>query len=262
MILLLLVAVSLSLSSAQLAAAQHAALMAVWDAANCPPTDINCPRFDASSPCPADNTIAIQCIANDVVYLNWPAQGFNGTLSSAIGKLTALTRLSLEENRHTGELPSELGELTNMQWLSLQGNRFRGTIPDALKRLTALTELRLSRNNFTGTVPAPLAPGLSLRGCALEEVLATDEGNCLDNCPRATCACFLTDCSKRAVDLPGGGGSSSTPASSGGGTPTTTGPGTTGTTGPTSSGSAHSTIALLAVVALAASTCLQFLNKC
>ena len=52
-----------------------------------------------------------------------------GTLPIEIGECTALTDLSLADNRLTGTIPSELGLLENLRKLDVTWNFFSGTIP-------------------------------------------------------------------------------------------------------------------------------------
>jgi hypothetical protein len=90
-------------------ATQHASLMTVLNATGCSASCFT--RFDASAPCPPSNN-RINCTNGLVTGLSLNAAGLNGTLSPAIGTLTALTLLAVQFNSLGGTLPTELGRLT------------------------------------------------------------------------------------------------------------------------------------------------------
>ena len=90
-----------------------------------------------------------------------------GTLPQALGDLTGLTELALNENRLTGAIPTQLGNLTALTKLNLSDNRLSGNIPKELGSLTSLTVLNLSGNDhydytarkriaLTGPIPSVL----------------------------------------------------------------------------------------------------------
>ncbi len=73
-------------------------------------------------------------------------------LPPEIGKLTALTELSLDGNQLT-QLPPEIGKLTALTELWLSGNQLT-QLPPEIGKLTALTELWLDGNQLTQLPPA------------------------------------------------------------------------------------------------------------
>ncbi len=75
------------------------------------------------------------------------------TLPEALGQLTALQTLWLDNNQFT-TLPEALGQLTALQHLRLDKNQIT-TLPDALGQLTALQVLWLHNNQLT-TLPEVL----------------------------------------------------------------------------------------------------------
>ncbi|KAL9273965.1 putative LRR receptor-like serine/threonine-protein kinase [Drosera capensis] len=94
---------------------------------------------------------------NSVVGLEAPSQSLSGTLSAAIGNLTNLREVLLQNNNISGKLPMEIGLLSKLQTLDLSDNLFEGSIPDSLGRLSSLQYLRLNNNSLTGAFPGSLA---------------------------------------------------------------------------------------------------------
>jgi Leucine-rich repeat (LRR) protein len=76
-----------------------------------------------------------------------------GSISSDIGKLTALEVFSIYYNFLQGSIPSEISELTALTELSFNINKLAGSIPSAIGGLTGLTVLQLGGNQLTGSVP-------------------------------------------------------------------------------------------------------------
>lgn len=97
----------------------------------CPIGARNCPRFNVTEPCPPDPRtgidVVLNCNASHVLHLNFAEQPLNGILTSAIGRLTALTRLDIYNNRN-----------------------LRGRIPDTIRRLSKLTFLCVKPQQFLG----------------------------------------------------------------------------------------------------------------
>lgn len=99
---------------AQLEAAQHSALMTLFQDLNCPPS--LCPRFSAAAPCP--ETTVLTCDGNSLTRLSLRDVQLNGTLTATIGALTALRTLSIFDNPALkGQLHTTLGRLTFLQFL-------------------------------------------------------------------------------------------------------------------------------------------------
>ncbi|CAB9514072.1 Fibronectin leucine rich transmembrane protein [Seminavis robusta] len=89
--------------------------------------------------------------------LRLETNAFSGTLSTEIGKLTALEKFSFSGNHNLkGHLPTELGFLTLLKELDLVRNSLSGQLPTELGLATALSILRLSHNPWTGRLPSEL----------------------------------------------------------------------------------------------------------
>jgi Leucine-rich repeat (LRR) protein len=76
----------------------------------------------------------------DVTGIDLTEQSLQGTISSEIGKLTALTSLFLDGNRLFGTIPTHVGNLKALQAIYLSNNQLEGTIPSEISKLE---ELRL-----------------------------------------------------------------------------------------------------------------------
>ena len=100
-----------------------------------------------------------------VVALNLTnAQLINGGfLSPAIGNLSFLENLTLQDTGLIGSIPGELGKLSELKVLDLGGNNFTGSIPKALANCTNLTLLNVSYNHLTGSIPPELGRLRQLR---------------------------------------------------------------------------------------------------
>lgn len=80
---------------------------------------------------------------------------------AALGQLTALERLLLQDNELAGPLfnasapsnASSLGNLTNLQVLDLHDNHLTGAVPESFGRLSSLRSIRLSFNDLTSWEP-------------------------------------------------------------------------------------------------------------
>ncbi|KAK7329887.1 hypothetical protein VNO77_24068 [Canavalia gladiata] len=92
-----------------------------------------------------------------VIGLGAPSQSLSGTLSAAIGNLTNLRQVLLQNNNISGKIPPELGTLPRLQTLDLSNNRFSGMIPASLSQLNSLQYLRLNNNSLSGPFPVSLA---------------------------------------------------------------------------------------------------------
>ncbi|KAK2451594.1 protein NSP-INTERACTING KINASE [Trifolium repens] len=93
-----------------------------------------------------------------VIALVAPSQNLSGTLSSAIGNLTNLKQVLLQNSNISGKIPPQLGNLHKLQTLDLSNNRFSGFIPSSLSQLNSLLQyLRLNNNRLSGPFPVTLA---------------------------------------------------------------------------------------------------------
>ncbi|XP_023001183.1 probable LRR receptor-like serine/threonine-protein kinase At2g23950 isoform X2 [Cucurbita maxima] len=94
---------------------------------------------------------------NLVVGLGAPSQSLSGTLSGAIGNLTNLRQVLLQNNNISGQIPIELGALPLLQTLDLSENHFSGPIPASFGQLNGLRYLRVNNNSLSGPFPVSLA---------------------------------------------------------------------------------------------------------
>ncbi|XP_071927849.1 protein NSP-INTERACTING KINASE 3-like isoform X2 [Coffea arabica] len=99
-----------------------------------------------------------------VSALGLPSQSLFGTLSSAIGNLSNLESVLLQNNAIYGPIPSAVGKLVKLQTLDLSNNNFDGDIPSSLGDLKNLNYLRLNNNSLSGPIPETLSKleGLTL----------------------------------------------------------------------------------------------------
>lgn len=80
-------------------------------------------------------------------------KNITGTIPEALGKLSALEYIELDDNAMTGPLPSSLYSLTTLKALDLNGNQFNGTIDDSISNLSDLMVLQMEDNSFEGPIP-------------------------------------------------------------------------------------------------------------
>ncbi|KAJ8425714.1 hypothetical protein Cgig2_009485 [Carnegiea gigantea] len=99
----------------------------------------------------------IKCIKGQVVAIHLPFKSLGGSISSKIGMLKELRRLSLHDNLIGGTIPSSLGSLPNLRGLYLFNNRLSGSIPPSLGNSSQLQSIDLSNNLLSGFVPPSLA---------------------------------------------------------------------------------------------------------
>ncbi|CAN1238376.1 Probable LRR receptor-like serine/threonine-protein kinase At3g47570 [Linum grandiflorum] len=83
-------------------------------------------------------------------FCNWP---LSGSISPAIGNLTFLRQIYLQNNSLTGQIPPEIGRLSRLDWLNLRNNSLRGKIPDEIGSLSKLKRIGLGNNSLTGSIP-------------------------------------------------------------------------------------------------------------
>jgi hypothetical protein len=93
--------------------------------------------------------------------------GLTGRLDPAIGRLSALTELSLVPGRVQGEVPSSLASCSRLRFLAVSKNLISGGIPDGFGALSSLRTLDLSFNQISGNVPPSLASLPSLTNLIL-----------------------------------------------------------------------------------------------
>ncbi|GFY82496.1 leucine-rich repeat protein kinase family protein [Actinidia rufa] len=113
--------------------------------------------------------IGVSCDTNGtrVTGLRLPGFGLYGLIpANTLGKLDALTSLSLRSNRLNGSLPSDILSLPSLRVVYLQQNNFSGGIPSSLS--PQLNFIDLSFNSFTGSIPNSIQNLISLTGLDLQ----------------------------------------------------------------------------------------------
>ncbi|KAL5231048.1 hypothetical protein ABZP36_029824 [Zizania latifolia] len=83
--------------------------------------------------------------------------GLSGRLDPALGRLSALTELSLVPGRVAGELPESLASCRNLRFLAVSKNLISGRIPDGLGGLSNLRTLDVSFNQISGAIPPSIS---------------------------------------------------------------------------------------------------------
>lgn len=97
----------------------------------------------------------INCTRNGsrVLAVRLPGVGLYGPIpANTLGKLDALTILSLRSNLLNGNIPTDILSLPSLNYLYLQHNFFSGSIPSSFP--SQLIFLDLSFNSFIGNIPA------------------------------------------------------------------------------------------------------------
>ena len=99
-----------------------------------------------------------------VTRINLAARNLKGPLPPAIGYLSELTQLDMNNNNQqiSGTLPASIGNLRKLNTLVLSRSGLTGPIPVELGNLTALTTLQMHTSNFTGSIPSNLFGKLTL----------------------------------------------------------------------------------------------------
>ncbi|KAG5248373.1 leucine-rich repeat transmembrane protein [Salix suchowensis] len=114
--------------------------------------------------------IACNTEGSRVVAVHLPGVGLYGPIpAKTLGKLDALTILSLRSNFLSGDLPADLLSLPSLHSIFLQHNNFSGHIPSSLPPQTSL--LDLSFNSFTGLIPAAIQNLTRLTSLSLQSNL-------------------------------------------------------------------------------------------
>lgn len=109
------------------------------------------------NPC---NSVGISCekrlINNSnvlrVTRVVFKSYGLKGTLSPAIGRLSELKELSLQNNKLFDRIPTEIVDSRKLEILNLQNNQFSGKVPPELSSLVRLRILDLGSNELSGNL--------------------------------------------------------------------------------------------------------------
>ncbi|PVH37888.1 hypothetical protein PAHAL_5G114000 [Panicum hallii] len=106
---------------------------------------------------PCTSWDGISCSNGRVTEVRLPSMNLQGTLSDAVGQLSALMYLDLSNNLNLGgPLTPKIGNLKQLTTLILLGCSFSGNIPREIGNLSQLTFLALNSNKFTGGIPPTL----------------------------------------------------------------------------------------------------------
>ncbi|CAN6445643.1 unnamed protein product [Victoria cruziana] len=84
------------------------------------------------------------------------SSGLTGSLSPAVGNLTALLQLVVYPGNVSGDIPDSICNLRSLQYLEITSNRISGRIPTCLENLQSLHTIDLGYNNLHGPIPANL----------------------------------------------------------------------------------------------------------
>ncbi|KAJ4832546.1 hypothetical protein Tsubulata_000108 [Turnera subulata] len=125
-------------------------------------------NWDYTSPVCA-SWVGITCDKNDsrVIAIRLPGVGLRGPIpANTLGKLDALTALSLRSNHLSGDLPSDLLSIPSLHFVFLQHNNLSGAIPSDLSPQIVL--LDLSFNSFSGIIPSTVQNLTQLTSLSLQ----------------------------------------------------------------------------------------------
>ncbi|KAJ4815152.1 hypothetical protein LUZ62_027718 [Rhynchospora pubera] len=154
LLLLSILSSLLSIESVELAASDLPALQAVAK-------ELGVAHWTASQPC--GNWAGLTCsLDGHVSAIQLGNRNLTGSLSSAVGNLTALTKLELQSNSLSGPLP-DISTLTLLQSLLLHNNQFASIPPNFFSGLTSLQIVSLDNNPFLPwVIPDSLSSAASL----------------------------------------------------------------------------------------------------
>lgn len=116
-------------------------------------------------------------------YVVSSSNNLTGELPAAIGQLSYLKVLRLDNNRLSGPIPTEIGWLSELEVLNLNDNGISGELPHSLSELGNLQRLELSHNiSLGGTLPPNIGnlsklTQLDLRGNQLTGPIPESIGN-------------------------------------------------------------------------------------
>lgn len=89
--------------------------------------------------------------------------GLSGRIDPAIGRLSALSELSVVSGRIFGRIPNSISLCSSLRFLAISGNFLSGSIPSSIASLRQLRTLDLSFNILSGDIPPSISslPNLS-----------------------------------------------------------------------------------------------------
>uniref|UniRef100_A0A0D9WIU1 non-specific serine/threonine protein kinase n=1 Tax=Leersia perrieri TaxID=77586 RepID=A0A0D9WIU1_9ORYZ len=104
-----------------------------------------------------------------LTVLNLQNTSLGGGFPAFLYNCTGITSIDLSMNSLAGDLPADIDRLgKNLTFLALDNNNFTGGIPPAISKLKNLKVLTLNSNLFTGTIPAAIGELTSLETLKLE----------------------------------------------------------------------------------------------
>lgn len=83
--------------------------------------------------------------------------GLTGRIDPSIGRLSALSELSIVSGRIIGRIPDSISLCTSLRFLALSGNFLSGAIPSSLASLRQLRTIDFSFNILSGEIPPSIA---------------------------------------------------------------------------------------------------------
>lgn len=117
-------------------------------------------RWDLSTPIYEWKNVKTDPATGRVTSISLTDNGLIGTeweLPSAIGDLTELTVLKINNQKLQGAIPSVVYTLTSLEQLYFTGNNLTGEISSNIGNLTKLKNLYVDKNaNLDGTIPATI----------------------------------------------------------------------------------------------------------
>ncbi|CAN1238387.1 Probable LRR receptor-like serine/threonine-protein kinase At3g47570 [Linum grandiflorum] len=124
-----------------------------------------------------------------VTVLDLRSSQLSGSISPAIGNLTFLRQIYLQNNSLTGQIPPEIGRigsLSKLKRIGLGNNSLTGSIPESVGNMSSLEEIYAYRNHlfislvnnrFSGPIPASLSNATDLANNTALEILTLDHNN-------------------------------------------------------------------------------------
>ena len=113
--------------------------------------------------------LGVTCKEDKVVSLSLPNSKLSGILPADLGKLSALRRLNLGNNKFFGNLPSDFFNAKELKSLILSGNSLSGPLPLQIGKLNSLRTLDLSQNSFNGSLPSSIVQCKKLKILCLDK---------------------------------------------------------------------------------------------